>query len=42
MKVLFENLFRKKIIPLKKKIDKIIKVMLGKDDDPFGNSCLIL
>jgi len=31
-----------KIILLKKKIHKMIKLIVGKDDDPFGNSCLIL
>ena len=42
MKLLFRNLYQEEIIPLKKKIDKIIKIIMGKDDDPFGNSCLIL
>ena len=42
MKSLFRNLYHEEIIPFKKKIDKIIKLILGKDDDPFDNSCLIL
>jgi hypothetical protein len=42
MKLLFRNLYQEEIIPLKKKINKVIKIILGKDDDPFGNSCLIL
>jgi hypothetical protein len=42
MKLLWRNLYYQQIIPFKKKIDKIIKAILGKDDDPFGNSCVIL
>lgn len=42
MKLLFKNLRYEEVILLKKKINKIIKLILGKDDDPFGNSCLIL
>jgi len=42
MKLLFRNLYHEEIVPLKKKIDKILKALLGNDDDPFSNSFLIL
>jgi len=42
MKLLFKNLYYEEITVLKKKIRKIIKLIMGKDDDPFGNSCLVL
>lgn len=41
MKLLFKNQGYEKIILFKKKIHKIIKLIMGKDDDSFGNSCLI-
>ena len=42
MKSLFRNAYYEKAILFKKKIQKIIKLIVGKDDDPFGNYCLIL
>jgi hypothetical protein len=42
MNLPFKNLHYEEIILFKKKIHKIIKLIMGKDDDPFGNSCLIL
>ena len=42
MKLLFINTDDEKINLFKKKIQKIIKLIVGRDDDPFGNSCLIL
>ena len=42
MNLLFKNLGYEKIILLKKKIHKVIKLIMGKDDDPFDNFCLIL
>jgi len=41
MKLLFRELCYEEIILFKKKIYKIIKLIMGKDDDPFNNSCLI-
>ena len=42
MKLLFRKVYYQEIIPFKNKIRKIMKLIMGKDDDPFGNSCLIL
>jgi len=42
MKFLFGNVDYKKVILFKKKIQQIIKLIRGKDNDPIGNSCLIL
>jgi len=42
MKLLFRKVYYQEIIPFKNKIRKIMNLIMGKDDDPFGNSCLIL
>ena len=41
MKLLFSNMYRKMLVPLKRKIDKIIKEMRDDNDDHFSNPFLI-
>ena len=42
MKLLLRNKYYEKAILLKQKMQKILKHIVGNDDDPFGNSCVIL
>ena len=42
MKLQFQNELYLKAVLFKQMLQKIVKSVVGKDDDPFGNSCVIL
>jgi hypothetical protein len=41
MKLLFSNMYRQVLVPLKRKMNKIIKKMQDDNDDHFSNPFLI-